>query len=67
MLNETFEWLPDCLEDSVEISQIEKKRKCCEQAYKSLLEKFVSGIPDEPPVVGYYHRNSNSLTEQHLY
>jgi len=40
MLNETFEWLPDCLEDSVEISQIEKKRKCCEQAYKSLLEKF---------------------------
>jgi len=40
MLNDAFDWLPECLEDSVEISQIDKKRKSCEQAYKSLLEKF---------------------------
>lgn len=40
MLNEAFDWLPECLEDNVEVSQIDKKRKNCEQAYKSLLEKF---------------------------
>ena len=40
MLNDAFDWLPECLEDSVEISQIDKKRKSCEQAYKLLLEKF---------------------------
>ena len=36
-------------------------------SFKVQLQRFVCNIPDEPPVVGYPHRNNNSLTEQCLY
>ena len=35
-------------------------------SFKTQLHKFVSTVPDEPPVVGYPHKNNNSLTEQCL-
>ena len=35
-------------------------------SFKTQLRIFVSTICDEPPVVGYPHKNNNSLTEQCL-
>lgn len=35
-------------------------------SFKYELNKFIFGIPDQPPIPGYPYQNSNSLTEQHL-
>ena len=36
-------------------------------SFKSQLQSFVLNITDEPPVVGYPHKNNNSLTDYCLY
>ena len=33
-------------------------------SFKYQLNKFVSGLPDKPPISGYPYQNNNSLTEQ---
>ena len=35
-------------------------------SFKSSLNKFLSKLPDQPPVPGYYHNSSNSIVEQCL-
>ena len=32
--------------------------------FKFSLDKFLQGVPDEPPLPGYFHRNDNSLVNQ---
>ena len=36
-------------------------------SFKHQLNKFISSLPDKPPIPGYPYTNNNSLTEQHLF